>query len=142
MCLGIGVVATTEVAIERCDNAVLVAFADVVPLPLPDTGTASVGQHVAADFLQDRELAIPRDGLMDHIRTRCHQEGHPHLQTLVQSLLGDTRCAADILVGAVRATADESRCQMGRVTLPRDFFRQLADRARHIRRVRTHDVRL
>lgn len=77
----VGVVATSEVAVVRSDDRVLLAFLDIATIPLTDAGAASVGQDDTAGILKDANLAITFDGGTDLFGARGDGELGLDLQT-------------------------------------------------------------
>ena len=139
---GVGVIARREVAVERCDDGVLLALLDGGPPPLANARPARVGEHRRADLLEVGHLAVALNGGVDRFRAGGDEQVclHPHAVRL--GLLGDGGDAGDVLVGGVGAGSDERGRHAVGVALRRHRGGYLGDGARQIGRVRPDDVRL
>ena len=107
--LGVGIVPTRKVPVERRNDRVAISLLDVVALPLADAGAAGVGEDGGAYALERLHLAVPADGGVDHVAPGRDQKPAPHGEALGCGLLGDVGRAADVLVRRVRAASDERR---------------------------------
>jgi hypothetical protein len=140
--LRVRVVAAREVAVERRDDDVGLAFRDVVALPLADARAARVREHLAADRFE--RVICPSRRIVSWIMSLPGvTRKRLFMRTPVRGRLArDVGRARDVFVARVRAAADErGRDAIG----PARFLRvggELGDRTREIGRVRTDDVRL
>src|SRR5207244_11043279 len=93
------VIATGKIAVEGGDDGVALVLAHVRALPLADARPAGIGEHGAADLLEDLHDAVPLDGLVDALRARGDQERRLGLEPRLEGLHGDVGGALHVLVG-------------------------------------------
>ena len=67
---GVGVVAAGEVPVVGGDDGVGLALLDVLPVPLTNAGSASIGKNNASEFFHCSRKAIPLNGSSDLFRSR------------------------------------------------------------------------
>ena len=137
----VGIVTTGEVTVVRRDDRVLLALLHVLTVPLADAGSASVGQHGAAELLERLRNAVALDRGTDLLRSGRHVERNLRLQTVLHGVLGDGSAAAHVLVRRVRARTDQTDADVHRVSVLLRVRAQLADRVGQIGRERSVDVR-
>ena len=86
--------------------------------------------------------AVALDGLVDALGARRDQEGGLGLEAGLERLGGDVGGALHVLVGGVRARADERGLDRRRASPPSSPRRRVRLGPRAVGRVRAHDVRL
>src|SRR5258708_5137442 len=101
------VVAFGKVPVEGGDDGVLTVGIVDMTGPLPDTGSAGIGQHDAADLVESLQKAVFFNGIAYQLRSGGNGEFRFCLQVLVDSLLGQGGGTADIFVRRVGTGADQ-----------------------------------
>jgi hypothetical protein len=91
---------TTEIA-ER--TRVGLSLLDVLPIPLTDTRTTSVGKDDTTDVFKGTDLTVPLNRSTDLFRTGSDSELALDVQAMIGSLLGDGSRARHVLVRRVCA---------------------------------------
>ncbi|CAB4607989.1 unannotated protein [freshwater metagenome] len=103
------VVALREVAVVGGDDDVGVAFLDIAARPLADARTTCIGENGRPDLFEIGEKAVALDGGADLFGTGGHEKRSLGAKAVLRCEAGDGGGAADVLVGGVRAGADEGR---------------------------------
>lgn len=104
---GVGVVTSGKVTVVRCDDGVLVAFLDVLAIPLTDARSAGVGQNGSAELAKCLGDAVAFDGGADLFGSRGDVEGRLGFQPVVQGFAGDTGAATHVFVAGVGAATNQ-----------------------------------
>ena len=105
--VGVAVVALREVAVVAVDDRVDLRRVEVGALPLADARAAGVGEHLAADRLEVGEEPVALDRGPHLLGAGRDEQLRLGPEALGRRLPGDRRGAGDVLVGRVRARADE-----------------------------------
>ena len=109
----------------------------------PIHGPQALARTVAPKDSRTRHLAVPRDRGPDLFRAGRDHERHGGLLHAVGArLLDDVDHTGDVLVGGVRARADQGHRDVVGVVLVPHRLGHRRDGSGQVRRVRTHDVRL
>ena len=131
-----------KLRLNELHDRVPLAGLDVVTLPLPDAGSARVGQHGRPDRLEIGEEPVPLDGGPHLLRPGGDEERRTDGQPGGLGLASDVRGAADVLVRRVRAGPDQGVGDVERVVLGLRDPHQLVQGPVEVRGVRAHDVGL
>src|SRR3954466_10395391 len=96
-----------EIPVERCDDGVLAAGIIDMTGPLPDTGSAGIGQHYPADLVEGSEVAILFYGKPHQLGAGGNGKFTSCFQAFGLRLGGYRGRTADILVRRIGTGADE-----------------------------------
>lgn len=138
----VGVVTASEVTVVGRDDRVGFALLDVSTVPLANARTASVGENDTTEFLQSLQLAITLDGGTDLLRTGGDSEGRLSLDTVVESVTGDSGSARHVFVRGVGARADQTNLELFGPLVGVNSLLELGDRGGKVGGEGTVDVRL
>lgn len=111
-------------------------------LPLADAGAAGRGEHGGVELFEDLEHAVALERVVDAGGARHDHERRLDFDAVFERLAGDRGGAGDVLVGGVRAGADQRDLQLLRIALGLDRFGDLGDRHGGVGRERAVDVGL
>lgn len=120
----------------------MVAFLEVVALPLANAGTASIGEDDSTGFLKGIEGIFLFKGGADLFGSGGDQEFGLWLETRGASLLDKGLAALHVLVGGVGAGADETGVELGRPIVGFDCGLKEGDWSRQVGGEWTVKVRL
>jgi len=132
-----------EVAVVGVEDGVLEAAGgvNVLTLPLTDARTASIGKDNTTDAAEDVGNAVALDGRTDLLRARRDVELGLDLGSVLGSLAADVGSAAEILVAAVGAGADEAHKELVDPSALLEVSSHVRKLSGTVRRGRTVDVR-
>ena len=123
-------------------TSVLLALLGVLPVPLTNTRSASVGENNTASSLESLDLTVTRNCSTDLLGSRSDGELALEAKTVVSSLLHNGSGASHILVRGVGARADEADPDVIGPVVLLGFLSQLGDRSSKVGGERTVDMRL
>ena len=103
---GCAIVAAREVAVVRSYDCIRFGVRLIRTPPLPDAGTARIGEYRGVNVEQRGHLPVALDCGAHLLGAGRYHERHCGRYACRLRLLGDIGCAAHVFVGRVRATAD------------------------------------
>ncbi|KAH3664269.1 hypothetical protein OGAPHI_004621 [Ogataea philodendri] len=106
------VVSRGEVSVEGRDNGVLVTLLDVLSVPLTDTWTTSVSQHLTTKVLESLQLTVSGDSSSDLLRTWGDSEDGLGLKTVRLSILDDGSSSGHVLIRGVSTRTDQTNLDL------------------------------
>lgn len=118
------------------------ALLDVLPVPLTDARTASVGEDDSTDIFESLDLTITFNGGANLLGTRGDGECRLELKTSVLGLGDEGSGAGHVLVGRVGAGTDEGDLDLIGPVVLLGFGGELGDGGGEIRSERTVDMGL
>ena len=127
---------------QRILTGVLITLLNVLTIPLTNARTASVGEDDTADLLESSHLTVALDGRADLLGTGGDREARLEVDAVVSRLLRDVGRAGHVLVGRVRARADESDLELLWPAVLDNLILELGKRSGKVGREGTVDVRL
>ena len=129
---------------DRCYKLtrVDVTLLDVLPVPLTDAGTASVGENETANLLEGCHLAVAGNRGTDLLGTGGNSELALGGQTMVMGLTGDRSSTGHVLVRGVGARADKSDLEFLWPVVLLDSILELRKRSSQVRGEGSVDVGL
>lgn len=139
---GVRVVTASEVPVVRGDDGVCLTLWNVLAVPLANAGAARIGEHDTSNLLESADLAVTLDGRTDLLGTRGDGELGLGLEAVCGRLLGNGRGTGHVLVGGVRAGADEGNLELSGPTVLDNLILELGDGGRQVGSERTVDVGL
>ena len=71
---GQAIITLGEVSIKRSYNGILAGRIIYMTCPLADTGSAGVGQHHTADFIESAQVPVFFNGITDQFGAWCHRK--------------------------------------------------------------------
>ena len=131
-----------EVAVERRDDRVRTLVVFRMAVPLADARPAGIGHHRAADRQQIVQQPVALGRLADLLRSGIDNQLGFCLQPFRFGLPGDAGRAAQVLIGRVRARADQSHFHLPGIALFAHDRSEIGDRVRCVGRERPVDMRL
>ena len=123
-------------------TGVLNALLHVLAIPLTNTRATGVGKNNTASRLEGLDETITSDGGADLLGTGGDREARLEVDAVVSRLLRDVGRACHVLVGRVRARADESDLELLWPAVLDNLILELRKRGGKVGREGTVDVRL
>lgn len=88
---------TSSIKLRRKLTVILALL--LIPLPLPDTRSTSIGQYGRTDILESTLQPVFFDCSADKLRARSNEEWHLRLESSSLGLLGDRGDSGHVFVG-------------------------------------------
>lgn len=125
---------------DRVLTGVNVTLLNILPVPLTDARTASVGEDETADLLEGGHLAVTSDGGTDLLGTGGNGELALGRQTVLVGLASDGSSAGHVLVRRVGARTDEGNLKLLGPAVLLDRILELGEGSSQVGGERTVDV--
>jgi hypothetical protein len=117
------------------------ALLNVLPIPLTNARTASVGKDDTTSTLKGVDQTVTSDRGTDLLRSGGNSEFALEVETVIRSLLDDRGRAGHVLIGRVGARADETDFKLVGPAILLNLCSKLGDRGGQIGSERTVDMR-
>ena len=119
-----------------------VTLFDILPIPLTNARTTSVGKNETADILECSHLTITGNGGTNLLRTGSNSELALGRQAVLGSFTCDRSSAGHVLVRRVGARTDESNLEFLGPLVLLDCLSELRERSSQVRGEGAVDVGL
>ncbi|KAH3659493.1 hypothetical protein OGATHE_005538 [Ogataea polymorpha] len=134
------IVSRGEVSVEGRHNGVLVTLLDVLSVPLTNTWTTGVCQHLTTKVVEDLQLTVSCNGGSDLLGTWSDSEDGLGLESVGLSILDDGGSSRHVFVGGVGTGSNQTNLDLQWPVIGNGNFLHLRHWGSEIRSEWTVDV--